>query len=56
MSPFFYILQERSIADKKESQIDFKVLDEAILKSLAYKPEKKRKAKAAPNSESGPRK
>ena len=31
--------------DKKEPAIDFKVLDEAILKVLAYKPKKKTKKK-----------
>ena len=32
-------------ADKKELEIDLKVLDEAILKVLAYKPKKKAKPK-----------
>ena len=31
------------MADKKEPQVDHKVLDEVILKVLAYKPKKKDK-------------
>ena len=42
------------MADKKEPKVDLKLLDEAILKVLAYQP--KRKAKAAPNPESIARK
>ena len=44
MSSFFPILQERSMGDKKEPLVDHKVLDEAILKVLAYQPEKKPRA------------
>ena len=40
--------------DKKEPQIDFKLLDKAILKVLAYQP--KKKPKAAPKPELAARK
>jgi hypothetical protein len=42
------------MADKKEPKVDLKLLDEAILKVLAYKP--KRKPRAAPNPGSAARK
>ena len=44
------------MADKKEPKIDMKALDQIAKKVLAYRPAKKRKAKAAPNPESAARK